>query len=269
MISLVKFFRINDWVKNLGIILISSFLVLDIRNFVFSLIISILSLSSAFSFNNLMDYKFMKENNYIKKIIRKNNFNFLVTLSILPAFLSIFISLFYSVFAFFLTLFFNLLMLAYSSPPLRLKRHWIFSLLINSISLSVFLFLLSLNYFPVNAFYWCLIFVFFIYILVSEILHQICHFKVDKRSNIFSFPVSFGIKNSINLIKYILVFELVFVLLFIFKFRYWIFLSSIPFIFLRLEKIKYHKNNFCKLRNEFFGLYEGILYLLVLLKNII
>jgi len=262
----IKFYRVRDWIKNLGIPLVGILSTrLDLFSIFFSLILSSLCLAYAFSINNFYD---------MKNIRNKKGF---LILSIIPLIISFIISFFFSMEMLLFTLGFTILYTLYSMNPIRLKKHWIFSLTINTFCLGVLLLLIGLysvsNTLSLISFTFLMIYSSFI--LTSEIIHQIAHVEEDKKERINSFPIAFGIKNSLKLVKFIQLLLLVFLLFVIFsnpKINF-IFFPTIIFCFLRFVKINslnLNDVNFSKLRTKMYGLQEGTSYVIILiLKDIL
>lgn len=273
--KVLKVYRVKSWIKNLGIPLLA-FLLNKENNI--SMLLSVLAHESllfahAFSINDFFDFKLMNENNYISNQIKKGEsevkYLILTILPLLPALVfTLFLPTSVLIFSFLFVLFFD----SYSCPPTRLKRHWFPSFLINPVAISTLPFLTVYFLFSNTLTTQALLFliIFFAYILSSEILHQIAHRKKDKKGKIQSFPNIYGIKNSLKLFQAIQVFLALISVYFLFTdfFSHSFLLLTIFFSLLRIVKIRninIRRTNFEKIRNEIYGMQEGICYLVWLL----
>jgi 4-hydroxybenzoate polyprenyltransferase len=272
-LNVLKFYRVKDWIKNLGItligILISGNLSINILKGFIALLLSFFLLAYTFSLNNYCDWSFGRERNYMSKLKTKKR-NKLI-LIVFPLIISLFIVLIFfiyeimMVFSFF---FFVILYTFYSFPP-RLKKNWKFSLFINAFCLGPLL--LFIGYFSqASSPNWGLFvfsFIYFSYLLTSEILHQISHIRKDKRANINSFPILFGIKKSTQLIQLIQFTVIGFsVTLMIVSQKILIIpLAMIIFSIFRIFQVRKIKNykDADYLRNKMCGIYEGVFYLFI------
>jgi len=272
LIDVWKFYRVKDWVKNLGIPLVALFLArqLEILAFFIILIHSSFLLAYSFSINDFFDFKLMEENNYTSKKIKQGAPERGVLLLILLPFFGIFAtSLFLPFRTIVLTLIFIILFGIYSCPPLRLKRHWLFSLLINPICIGVLLFLISYfsmsNQLTNKAFMFVI--VFFSYIFSTELIHQIAHMKKDKKARIRSFPNEYGIRTTLRIFQFaqFIVAAASLYLLYIDFYLHAIFIGTILFSLLRTSKVRafdVKSTDFEKMRNRMYGSYEGIYYII-------
>jgi len=271
----LKFYRVKDWIKNLGIvllgILVAKNLEIDILKGIIAFLLSSFLLAYAFSLNDYSDWLFGKERNYMSQLKTKKR-NKLI-LIVFPLIISLFISLIFFahevmiIISFFL---FVILYTFYSYPP-RWKKNWKFSLFINAFCLGTLL--LFIGYFSQssNPNWWLFMFsfIYFSYLLSSEVLHQISHIRRDKKANIKSFPIIFGIKGSVQLIELIQFIVIVFSISGMIASQKLFPILLVTTIFsvfriFRVKRIKTHKDaNY--LRNKMGGIYEGIFYLLILL----
>lgn len=267
-----KFYRVKDWIKNLGIVVIGLVLAgsLDIRIFLVILTHTSFLLAHSFSINDFYDFKLMKEANYISKKIKKGTSEQrILAFTLLPLFGILATSLFLPFNSLMFTLLFILFFNMYSCPPLRLKRNWFFSLFINSLCIGAFLFLIS--YFSAAGSLTnkavMLVVIFFNYIFSTELIHQISHMKKDKKARIRSFPNAYGIKNSLKLfqLSQSIVVIMSLYLLYVDFYLYTIFIGTIVFSLSRILKVRgfyLKRTNFKKMRNRMYGLYEGLYYLI-------
>jgi 4-hydroxybenzoate polyprenyltransferase len=275
--NLLKFYRVKDWIKNPGItllgILISENLNINILKGFIALLLSSFLLAYAFSLNNYCDWNFSKERNYISRLkTKKRNKLILVSIPLIISFLVVLIFFLYEIMMIISFLLFVILYTFYSFPP-RLKKNWKFSLFINAFCLGMLL--LFIGYFSQTSNpKWGLFvfsFIYFSYLLTSEILHQISHIRKDKRAKIKSFPVLFGIRKSIQLIQLVQFIVVGFFGTLITVSQKILLLPSIVIIFsilriFRVKKIKHH-NDAYRLRNKLYGIHEGIFYLFLLVIN--
>jgi 4-hydroxybenzoate polyprenyltransferase len=271
----LKFYRIEDWVKNLGVTLIGILISenIDILRGTIALLLSSFLLGYAFSLNNYCDWEFGKERNYISKLkIKERN---KIMLILFPFFASFFLVLIFFIYKLILLLsffFFTFFYTFYSFPP-RWKKDWKSSLFINTFCLGALL--LFIGYFSqtnsLNRAFFIFLFLYLSYFLTSEILHQISHMEKDEKAGIKSFPNEFGIKKSVRLMQTIQVIVIGFsVSLIVFLQRIlFIPLAIIVFSILRTYQIKKVKD--CRsansLRNKMYGTHEGVFYVFILIIN--
>jgi len=191
--------------------------------------------------------------------------------SLLPALAAVFISFFVSVKIVLIVVSFITLFSLYSMKPIRLKRYWFFSLPINTICLGVLLFLLGYFFVSndINLISLTFLTIYSSFIFSSEIIHQIAHKKDDEKEGISSFPIVFGVKTSLKLVQFIQLALMTFVgyLIIIDIKTNFIFIPAIIFSFLRVIKIRslsLRTTNFSKLRENIYGVHEGLAYVLIL-----
>jgi 4-hydroxybenzoate polyprenyltransferase len=279
-LNLYKFYRVRDWIKNLGIVLIGTLFSGNFNWFNALLIGAAVSctLAHTFSINDFYDFELASEKNYLgKKIIRKKvSKNKTILFSFIPLFLLFLLSLFLSLTIFLLLFLFLILADVYSCPPFRLKNNWVLSLIINSFCLGTILFFVG--YFSMTtiittkAIYFSLIF--FSYILFSTLIHQLDHLKKDIKARVKSFPNLFGIRKTIFFLLIIEVLVIIFsFFLFIMDFHQnFIFVGTFIFnIFriLKIQRLSVKKISFSILRKEVYGIYEGLFYVIFLSIKII
>jgi 4-hydroxybenzoate polyprenyltransferase len=109
--------------------------------------------------------------------------------------------------------------------------------------------------------------IFTLLIATYEVIHQISHRKEDKKANVKSLPVVFGVENSLKTI-FCIQFSIVFIASFALSLNFQnnlIFVGTVIFAFLRIFQIFLWKKDFSKLRNKIFGLEEGFYYLIFLM----
>jgi 4-hydroxybenzoate polyprenyltransferase len=276
-LNLLKFYRVKDWIKNLGIILIgilaSENLNVNIQKGTIALLLSSFLLAYVFSLNNYFDWKLGRERNYISELkIKKRN---KLALILLPLFLSLFLVLIFFIYEIRMVtafLLFSVLYTFYSLPP-RLKKSWKYSLFINAFCLGPLL--LWIGYFSqtnnIHKTFFIFSFIYFSYLLTSEVIHQISHIKRDKIAKIESFPIVFGIKKGVKLAQLIQFIVIVFsIILMLLKQKLLLIpLAMIAFSLLRILKIR-KINNYriaYKLREKMCGTHEGVFYFSILLLN--
>lgn len=270
---LIEFYRIKDWIKNLGIFLLA-FATVSFKGLTISHILILayggLLFSYAFSINNYYDSLLANEKNFITFLVNKKKVSrrMVFALCILPlAPLLVFIFLLQSILFALFSLFLIFLATIYSAPPLRLRDKPFFDVCINSVFFPLFYTqtILFFSYFSLEALMLTIILVF--NFGLYELIHQMCHFDADKKTGRITTAIKMGSGTTILIIKYM-------PLVFIF--------SILPFLLVGNRKIStlllgtwsfnlfrvYQFRNlsvnssFKKLRSNVF-LGEGIYYLIV------
>jgi len=278
--NLYKLYRIEDWIKNLGIVLIGT-LFSGNFNLINTLLVGIsvsCILAHTFSINDFYDFELTSEKNYLgKEIIRKKlSKNKAIIFSILPIFLLFFLSLFLSQEVLFLIFLFLIIADIYNCPPFRLKNNWFLNLIINSFCLGTILFFIGYlsmtTIITIKTFAFSLIF--FSYILFSTLIHQLSHLKKDIAAKVSSFPNLFGVRKTIFLLLFIEASVIAFslFLLIIDFYQNLIFLGTFIFNFfmiVKIQQINIKKINFSELREKVYGISEGLFYLIFLSIKII
>lgn len=274
----LKFYRVKDWIKNLGVPIIGFLITSQINTNLFLIIFATsLILSYAYSINNLFDFLIDGEKNYIyylsKKKISKRK---LMLLCFLPFLLFFLIYFYLPTWSSILGFFCFLLSSLYSFPKVRLKNYWLPSLLVNSLGLGILLFLFGFFFGNTKITVDSIIFmvIFFLHVLSLDIIHKIAHRKMDKKFGIKTFPQIFGIRKSLQCIIYLqLIVILVCLLTFLYRpLKYSIFLGSILFSSLKIRRIlkclrNPYKIDYNALRNKMYGMWEGIFYIIFLLMR--
>jgi 4-hydroxybenzoate polyprenyltransferase len=262
LMKICELYRVKDWIKNLGIILIS-FMYTGLYENIFKLLLIIFQFSLLFSYgfsiNNFFDYKICGERNFFSRCKKKSVMSCILPLLILIPTLYFYSSLFF--------LIFFLLYSFYSIPPFRLKNYFIFSIFINSLCIVIIPFFSLFQMFSVKPNLQAIVLsiIYFFYLNFHETIHQIAHSKTDRKCGIKSLPNVLGLKKSLKCAKIFLIVPIVFSLLaLIINFQDGlIFFGTIFFSFLRifkLSKVSVH-TNFEKIREKFYGVHEGIYYL--------
>jgi len=193
--EIIELYRVREWIKNLGIVLIG--LISSGKSplsFFLPLISASLLLSHSFSLNDLYDSKF-GESNKMSKFSKKKGLKKAKLIIFFPLILSFFFSLINNPLTLIIAIIFSLLFFIYSAPP-RLRNWWYFSIPINIICLGPLLFFLG--FFPnENIFSFPSLGILInisIYLLLSEIIHQVSHKKRDKKMLVKSIIFKFKIK---------------------------------------------------------------------------
>ena len=260
-----RFYRFRDWVKNLGLSLLAYTTneIPPIPFLLLNLFQSSLLLSYLFSINNFFDYKILREKNYISSLKIENWKK--VILCIFPILILIPTIFIKNNSAFIIMiLFFIFLSTIYSAPP-RLRDRAFFDVLANCL---IFTLLYLQSYFfsntklNFNSIFF--IFIIFLYFLFQEFLHQLTHFKSDKKSGRKKTVVFLGFERSLSLLKKLpLIYCFFAIFLFLFT-NNLIFFIMLIFNLLRLNRIKEISKNsdFSYLRDHVYGAYEFIAYLL-------
>jgi len=272
MIDLLNFYRVGDWIKVLGLVLIGYFAATSY--FEFSLIIHLIaaSLSMAFAraLNNYYDTKIQKEKNYVDYVSKEIGSAKTLFLCFLPLILLIFFIKFYL--SSFLSLSVLLLAIAlayvYSAPPFRFRNKTFIELPINVIGgICAFAFVFLYYSLPNLLFYF---FIFSIgwYYFIAECLHQLGDFKKDKKVRRITTAIKLGKVKFLNMLKATSFFAFIISSIFLYKFIDTKFLV-LPIIFIiinfmRMLKILKLKSDFDKIRTKIYGVEEGLLYLLSL-----
>ncbi len=244
----LKFYRILDWFKVLGLVLISCMLFeASFHDFIKLLIISSLVIAYGFSVNDLFDFKYRKEKNLVGLLYSKKKHIVIILVS-MPLILSLLLAHIFLPLRSRLFLFLSLLILSlYSIPPVRLRDRKIFDVLCNSAFCLAFVY--SYFYFTshvdLHFFFFLSVFLFFFFI--SEITHELSHKRKDIASGKISTAVWLGREKSIRIVK-LVIFINIFLsstfLLFIQSSLIALPLISILFSILRLERINCWKKHF-------------------------
>jgi 4-hydroxybenzoate polyprenyltransferase len=268
---LLKFYRVPDWIKVLGLVLIPCLffkaLITDTLKLIF---ITSLLLAYAFSINDFFDFKCRGEKNLVGEIYKERK-NISVLLLLIPSFMLIcFSAVTFPTFLFRIFFILDFLIFSfYSIPPFRLRDRKIIDVLSNSLMFPLIL-LYSYFYFTVSLslFILLLFLSLFFYFLVSEIIHEIAHSKKDRLTGRITTAAWLGRKHSIKLIKLILFLSLPIFIFFIISlphfFNIFPIVSSL-FSLLRIDRINSWKGGFSKLRNKIYGTEEGVIYVGLLL----
>lgn len=269
--NLFEFYRVDVWIRNLGITLVAIFTLDFIPNIFYALITLVqILLIQAYSFpmNNYFDYKVRGERNYIGEQLKYGVDEKLVLfLCLLPLLLLLPTLLFLNKFLI-LLIFYIVFFFLYDFSGFRLKNHYLPSILINSFCLGLipyaYPYLSLTNEISVKGIIFSLIF--FCYMAFHEVVHQIAHMRMDK---IKSLPQVVGIKKSVEISKLFLLIPIILSLLAIYldPVRNSIFIVTILFSTVRifkLSRIKFNIKTFQGIRNrwdKFYSFHEGVLYI--------
>jgi len=272
MIEIIKFYRIGDWIKNLGIVLIAWMLLPTYEaNFLILSVFSVaLLFSSAYSLNDYLDFTISGEDNQMSYLINKKKVNKML-IGLLCLFPSgfLFLLIYKNFDKMLLSLIFLFLFFIYSSTPFVFKKNLILRFLINIICIVVIPFLFVNMFISlVNLFF---IIIFASHIFSTEIIHQVAHMDEDEKSGLNTLPMRIGIQSSLKMFIFTQLLLILFfsvILLNNFKDNS-IFIITIVFSFFRILKILRIKKvvnvNFSKLRESLYGWQEGLFYLFYLL----
>jgi 4-hydroxybenzoate polyprenyltransferase len=265
-IDFFKLYDIKKWVKYLGIPLIA-FLCLnptdfDLSLFVIILFQLILLFAWSFAINDYFDAIIRREKNYINKLLKLYHPRKILILCILPLIFLFLSFLIHSKNSVFLLLYIFLYDLLYEFPPFRLKRNFLYSIIVCSISTGMFPFLYTYLSFSSTFSLKALVFlfIFFFYTGFHEILHQMAHFKKER-----VLPKSIGLKGAIKIAQFFLLMPAVIstiTLLLEFS-QSSVFLITPIFSLLRiykLSKMPLKPEKIEKMRDKFYFIYEGIIY---------
>lgn len=238
--KIISIYRIKDWIHYLGYNLIAFSI---LKNFnIFIIFLSSLLLSFVYSFNDYTD-KNMKKKFFLYPLL----FSFLF-ISLLSIFQLLVLFLF-------ITIFF-----LYSWRVSYFEGKPIISTISNSIGFTL-LFLLPFNFFlPKLAIHFSLLL--FLLNTIAQLIHEICHYKEDRKIEKITTTVKIGINKSKKLVRILLLITLFFSFIFFEKHKI-IFFSTFLFSLYFLLKTK--KINL-KTRKEFKknGIIVGIMWLIQL-----
>jgi len=254
---LIQFYRFKDWYKSIGIFILGLTLKLDVFSLV-SLIIPVSIAAHTFSINNYFDYFIKGEKNVVKNLVKKYDKRVLFSLCILPLF-PLFLYPYPNLRVILLVILIIIFADSYSCPQTRFKENGIFGLIMSSICGALFF---LIGYFHNNEFLTqesiFLSIVFFNYLLISEVIHQLS----DPSEKLNSLPKILGFKRTKKIAKFIVLMACFIAICFLF-FSYPLYPSvSLVFSlvrFIRLSKTK----NYKWLRDHLYGLHEGISYLIL------
>ena len=272
-----NFYRLDFSIRNLGIGVISVFSVLASGQmpslfYAFLALVQILLIQMhSFSMNHYFDYKVWKEKNYIGKLI-ENGFQErkILFLTLLPLLILVLTLPFSNKYVLLLFLYVILFFL-YQSPQFRLKKHYLWSIILNSVCLGWILYaypyLFLTGSFDLVFFTFSVIFLF--YMAFQEIVHQIAHINKDK---IYSLPQATNIKTARNVAAFFLLIPAISAVytLMVNPFTYLFFTGTILFSILRIYKLSKTKlkiEEFKKIRNrwdKFYSFQEAIYYMIFL-----
>lgn len=268
---LMNFYRIKYWIKNIGIPILGLVVTgsYRIENFIIVILATSMVLSHSYSINNYFDHILTKENNFIGDLIKKKKMkkNIVLLLTFLPLFLILFLFPFMNIESFIFVILTAILFDLYSCPPTRLKKYPL-GLLINTNCLSTFLFFhgytLVTNVLTQRSIF--LFIIIYVYLTFTSLLHEIAHSKIDKKNDLKSFPNIYGEVKAIKLAKLLLIISTIVVVsaLMVNPNKNYIFIGTLFFNFARYRKISKRRINFQKIRDQVYGLEEGLYYLIIL-----
>ncbi|MBS3052273.1 MAG: UbiA prenyltransferase family protein [Candidatus Aenigmarchaeota archaeon] len=271
--NFLQFYRVDSWVRNLGVSVIS-LMTLGIVPNNWTILIPILHIAliqmHSFSMNDYYDYKISREKNYISNLFKKNvSTRVIIFLSLLPL-VFVLPTIKFSNYSFVFLFVYIISFYLYQSP-IRLKNHYTSSIIINSICLGLIPYIYPYLYFQDHLSFQAIQFsiIFFFYMAFHEIIHQLAHRKKEK---INSLPRIFGVKKTIIFGIGFLFIPLTtsLILLFTDIKSNLIFLTTVFFCVYRIYKMKTfdEKTDFQKIKSswhKFYSVYEGVIYLLFLI----
>lgn len=273
MINILKFYNVNNWIRNLGVPLIA---ILNLNYFPNPLYLVVILLQIAllqgysFAINNYYDAKIRKEKNYIAYMLKIYLSHKVLFLCILPViFLILTLSIFHGnlILLLLYTLIYDFL---YEIPPFRLKRSSFFSIISSATSLVLipylYAYLSFTNVFSIKAVIF--LFILFFYMAFHEVIHQMAHLKKEK-----VLPKTLGIKKGIKVAQLLLLIPILFSIIAIVlnPVQNYIFIITILFSVFRIYKffnIELKPNTFEKIKyswHKFYSVHEGILYVILLI----
>jgi 1,4-dihydroxy-2-naphthoate octaprenyltransferase len=271
-----EFYRMEDWVKVLGIALLGlttlNYFLLSPLSFFLCISECSLLLAFLFSFNNFEDFLKEGEKNFIGNLIDKRRLskNLALFLCFLPLILSL-IPLYinFSYVHFTLYALFAIFAFGYSAPRIRLRDVPFVDVFCNVVFYYILFFI---SYFYLNnsitlEAYFYLIWITFFF-STSEILHQIDHFEKDRKNKRTSTAIFLGKESTIWLFKSIFLASIVVGLAILVLYPtlriYAVVLigsGTLKFIYFGRKISK--KTNLQKLRYNMGGMLEGIAYILL------
>jgi len=275
MIDLLKFYRVRDWIKNLGLCFIgfvaaqavspnhSVHSLIALASVVFYLG---LGYAVAFSVNNFYDFQFQKEENYAKYLVGHMGKAYCLGLTAVPFLLMSVVYLKSGYPPFHLIFLATIVYILYSIPPFRLKRHFILSIPINAFyigSISIVAgYLTVTDRLSQDALALAAIFTF--YPAFAEIVHQMADVRSDKKAGIKSMPAVFGIAKTVRIAANAqLMLATAITTMVIAGFIHPVYLGAALFSLLRFLKISgtSESEDSKTLTNQLFGTYEGAYFL--------
>lgn len=270
--NLLKFYRFDVWIRNLGISLIGILSLSHIPNSLLALIplIQLFLLQSySFSMNNYEDFKFRKEKNYIARLLKAGyDKKTIIFLCFLPLVI-LMLTIIYFDGVFLLLLAYIVLFFLYDSPYARLKKNWILSIIINSLCLALILYVYPYMFFSSTFTVLAITFsiIFFFYMAFHEMIHQLAHSRTEK-----ILPKNLGMKGGVKVAQFILLIPIIssIIAILLDPSLNIIFVITIAFSIFRiynLSKIKLDPKTFEKIKyswHKFYSAHEGILYALFL-----
>jgi hypothetical protein len=272
MIDILKLYRPDIWVRNLGVPLIGMLNLGFFPNPFYAITILFqLAFLQAYSFaiNDYFDAKIRKEENYIAHMLKIYPSFKVMFLCILPLIFLIFTLFVFHGNLILLVLYIFLYDILYELPPFRLKKNFFFSILVSPISLVLLPFLYAYlsfaNAFSMKAISFLIIL--FFYMAFHEIIHQMAHSRKEK-----VLPKKIGIKGGIKIAQLSLLIPILSSIISIGlnPLVNYIFVITIVFSVFRiykLLKIELKSNAFEKIKNswhKFYSVHEGILYVVFL-----
>jgi len=270
--NLLKFYKVDIWIRNLGIPFIG---ILSLEIFPNPLYVAIILLQlaflQAFSFaiNDYFDSKIRKEKTYMSSLFKIYSSYIVLFFCIVPLILLIITFFIFHGNLVFLLLYIIIYDILYEVPPFRLKKSSFFSLISSPISLVLLLYLYAYlsftSTFSIRAIAFLIIF--FFYMAFHEMIHQIAHSKREK-----VLPKVLGMKGGIKIAQVLLSIP---ILVSIFAIllgpaRNYIFVITLGFSILRIYKlckIKLSPEEFEKIKiswHKFYSVHEGIIYVIFL-----
>lgn len=234
--KIISIYRIKDWIHYLGYNLIAFSI---LKNFdIFTILLSSLLLSFAYSFND-----------YTDKNIKKRFF-------LCPLFLFFLFIPLLSTFQLLVSFLFIAIFFLYTWKVSYFEGKPIASTISNSIGFTL-LFLLPFNFFlPYLAVYFSILL--FLLNTIAQLIHEICHYKEDRKIKKITTTVKIGVNKSKKLIRILLLVVLFFSFIFFEEYKTIFFSTFLFSIYFLLKSKKIDLN----MREEFkkIGIIVGIIW---------
>ncbi len=266
----VKFYRLDTWYKNMGMALIGVFSAGVSLDNAFAAAIGFLQVFlvqlHSFSMNDYYDHLRWGEETYVGKLLSEGwDLWQLRFLMLAPLALAL---MFYPVSQEFtlLLVLYSLLFYLYQGP-MRLKRHWAFSIPLNAIPLGLIIYLhpylVTAGSLGATGLFFSILFTF--YLAFYEIAHQIEHQEEERE--VFSLIDQIGVKNSLIVATLFLIVPVVTGIFLAWSTGVWQ-LYLIPAFFFIIRVLQLHRiedyGRIRKSRHKFYAAHEGIYYLIIL-----
>ena len=256
----IKFYRLPDWIKNLGIVLVALTINATQAQHLAVLPFAAFLFAYAFSINDYYDAKLSGETNYLHDKLGGET----LLLCVAPAIVATIMSFLFGITVVLTSLIFLFSMWAYSCPPVRAKRIPFIDLLLNVICFGVIpytvvLTCLGISFDTRNT---ILLVLFSLYVAYSEVIHQLSDLPEDIKAGIGSIPQLIGKRASYLLSMLFVVMPLALSVpyLYIDLASYSFLIITVGFSAIRLMVLLRHAD-YRWLRDNSFGSFEGLSYI--------